>query len=124
TRGCTMNRPASLERVRPLPGMEARIGSLDWGHLYDHLDTDGACIIRGLLTDEECDKVAALYEDEELFRNKIVMARHGYGRGEYKYFRYPLPSIVAWLRTDVWPKLVPVANRWNEAMRIDVRYPE
>lgn len=119
-----MNRPARLERVRPLPGMEARIGSLDWDRLYDDLDTDGACTIRGLLTDEECDKIAALYEDEELFRSKVVMARHNYGKGEYKYFGYPLPSMVAWLRTHVWPKLVPVAHRWNEAMHIDVRYPE
>ena len=118
-----MSRLASLEPVRPPPGMEARADALDWDRLNDELYADGACVVGGLLTEDECDHAAALYEDEPLFRSKVTMARHGYGRGEYKYFRYPLPSIVAGLRTHVWPKLAPVANRWNEAMRIDVRYP-
>src|SRR5690606_27887538 len=69
-------------------------------------------------------ETGALYEDEPLYRSKVIMARHGYGQGEYKYFDYPLPSIVAGLRTHVWPELALVANRWNETMRIDVRYPE
>ena len=119
-----MSLTANLGQVRSVPGMEARIGGLDWDRLYDELDADGACVVKGLLTGNECDVGAALYADEQLFRSKVVMARHGYGEGEYKYFRYPLPSIVAELRTHMWPKLAPVANRWNKAMRIDVRYPD
>ncbi|HLU06687.1 MAG TPA: 2OG-Fe(II) oxygenase [Woeseiaceae bacterium] len=118
-----MSRTASLEEVRSLPGMEARVGALDWDYLCDGLDADGACVVRGLLSEDECDEASALYGDEQRFRSKVIMARHGYGEGEYKYFRYPLPSTVTELRTHVWPKLAPVANRWNEAMRIDVRYP-
>ena len=103
--------------------MEARVDALDWDCLCNNIDADGSCIIRGLLTVDECDQAAALYEEEQLFRSKVVMARHGFGKGEYKYFCYPLPPVAEQLRTLVWPKLVPVANRWNEAMRIDVRFP-
>ena len=119
-----MSRAASLQQFRPLSRIEARVGELDWDRLSENLDADGSCVIRELLTDDECDQAALRYEDEQLFRSKVVMARHGYGKGEYKYFRYPLPPMVAELRTFVWPKLAPVANRWNEAMRMDVRYPE
>src|SRR5690606_6774284 len=118
-----MSRAASLKEVRSLPGMEARVAALDWDRLHDELDADGACVVRGLLSEAECDETAALYADESFYRSKVIMARHGYGQGEYKYFRYPLPPLVAELRTHVWPKLAPVANRWNDAMRIDVRYP-
>jgi uncharacterized protein len=118
-----MSRAVSVRQERSMPGMEARVGALDWSRLNDELDGDGACIIQGLLSEDECDQAAALYDDEQLYRSKVIMARHGYGQGEYKYFRYPLPPIVAGLRTHVWPKLAPVANRWNEAMRINVRYP-
>jgi hypothetical protein len=65
-----------------------------------------------------------MYPDDAAFRSRVVMARHGFGRGEYKYFRYPLPDLVERLRTDMYPQLAPIANRWNEALRIDVRYPE
>ena len=118
-----MSRAASLKEARSLPGMEARVGALDWPRLHDQLDADGACVVRGLLSEDECDRAAALYEDEPLYRSKVTMARHGYGQGEYKYFRYPLPSMVADLRTHVWPEVATLANRWNEAMRIDMRYP-
>src|SRR5947208_7005330 len=67
--------------------------------------------------------MAGLYSRDELFRSRVVMASHGFGRGEYKYFRYPLPSPIAELRTAIYPNLVPIANRWNNALGIDVRYP-
>ena len=119
-----MNRVARISVSGPLAGMDARIGAEDWSRLAAELDADGWSSVPGLLMQEECDEVAALYENEQPFRSRVVMARHGYGKGEYKYFRYPLPGIVSRLRTDVWPKLAPIANRWNEAMRIDVRYPK
>jgi hypothetical protein len=77
-----------------------------------------------LLTPLECAALARLYPLDDHFRSRVVMARHGFGRGEYKYFGYPLPTIVAELRAAIYPRLAPVANRWNEAMGIDVRYPD
>jgi uncharacterized protein len=80
-------------------------------------------VIEGLLDPEECRAIAAMYDEEERFRSTIVMSRHGFGRGEYRYFAYPLPETMAELRTAVYPHLAPVADRWNEAMGIEVRYP-
>jgi hypothetical protein len=76
-----------------------------------------------LLTASECERISALYDDDEKFRSRIAMARHGFGRGEYKYFAYPLPARVAELRGALYARLAPIANRWNEAMGMSVRYP-
>ena len=89
----------------------------------DSLDQQGAAVIEGLLRPDECTAVAAMYGDETNFRSRIVMARHGFGRGEYKYFAYPLPDIVERLRREMYPRLVPIANRWHEAMSIATRFP-
>jgi hypothetical protein len=94
-----------------------------WERVYRDLDAEGNAVIKDLLASDECDEVRNLYQDENFFRSKIVMERHGFGRGEYKYFRYPLPELITTLRTSLYPHLVPIANRWNEAMRLDVRYP-
>ena len=94
-----------------------------WEWVYRDLDAEGNAVIKDLLASDECDEVRNLYQDEKIFRSKIVMERHGFGRGEYKYFRYPLPELVTTLRTSLYPHLVPIANRWNEAMGLDVRYP-
>jgi len=88
------------------------------------LDSYGATVLTELLSPGECASLAALYSDDQLFRSRVVMARHGFGRGEYKYFDYPLPDIIATLRTELYPSLAPFANRWNTVMAIDVRYPE
>ena len=80
-------------------------------------------MIEGLLTAAECDSVSTLYSIDDLFRSRVVMGRHGFGRGEYKYFGYPLPGFVAGLRKAIYPRLAPIANRWNEAMGIDTRFP-
>jgi uncharacterized protein len=80
-------------------------------------------MLERLLSPDECRALAGLYSDEPRFRSRVVMARHGFGRGEYKYFSYPLPRMVADLRSAFYPRLAPIANRWNAAMRIDVRYP-
>ena len=88
------------------------------------LDASGNAVLEGLLSPGECASLAALYPRSELFRSRIVMGRHGFGRGEYQYFAYPLPEIVAGLRSELYPHLAPVANRWNEALGAGVRYPE
>jgi uncharacterized protein len=87
------------------------------------LDARGNAMLEGLLSPDECRGLAALYPLDAMFRSRVIMARHGFGRGEYKYFNYPLPDIIAGLRTALYPPLAPIANRWNEAMSIDVRYP-
>ena len=98
--------------------------AIDWGRVSQDLDAYGSAVVERLLSPEECRDLIALYPVEDLFRSRVVMARHGFGRGEYKYFQYPLPDTIAGLRTAVYPRLAPIANRWNEAMGMDVRYPE
>ena len=97
--------------------------AIDWSHVTEDLNADGNAVITRLLSSDECDRVRALYEQPDLFRSHVVMERHGFGRGEYRYFRYPLPNLITELRTSIYPHLAPIANRWSEAMGSDVRYP-
>ncbi len=101
-----------------------RLAAIDWGQVGGDLDAQGWAVIRALLDAEACETAASLYEDERLFRSRVVMARHGYGRGEYQYFAYPLPPAVQQLRAGLYPPLAPIANRWNEAMGLTPRFPE
>jgi hypothetical protein len=102
----------------------ARVMAVDWPRVAADLDAAGWGQIPRLLSAEECGALAGLYDENERFRSRVVMARHGFGRGEYKYFAYPLPDPVGALRAAIYPHLAPIANRWNEAMRIDVRFPQ
>ncbi|WP_447601836.1 2OG-Fe(II) oxygenase [Nitrospira sp. Nam80] len=102
----------------------ARVKAVDWARVTFDLDARGSAIISRLLNPEECGLLASLYSSDELFRSRVVMERHGFGRGEYKYFTYPLPELVEGFRSALYPHLVPVANRWNEAMGVAVRYPD
>lgn len=97
--------------------------SIDWTQLADDLDHFGAAQVPGLLQADACRSLAALYTDDRLYRSRVVMARHGFGQGEYKYFAYPLPPVVQALRTAFYAPLADIANRWNQAMDIAVRYP-
>lgn len=99
------------------------IGCINWPRVTDDLNSHGFAVMPKLLGPAECRWVSGLYADDQRFRSRIVMARHGFGRGEYKYFTYPLPNQIAELRTALYPELANVANRWNEEMRVDVRYP-
>lgn len=103
--------------------LAAHVQELDWNRMSAALDAHGSAVIPGLITGEQCEAVARLYEREEIFRSRVIMGRHGFGRGEYKYFSYPLPDLVAGLRTTLYPHLAPLANRWNEAMGLAVSYP-
>ena len=102
--------------------LEARIAALDWTALADALDKNGYAATGPLLSPADCAALVESYAEENLFRRKVVMGRHGYGQGEYQYFAYPLPDFVAALRTAFYPPLAAIANRWNEALRIETRY--
>jgi len=101
----------------------ARVAALDWPAVAAALDREGWAILPGLLAASERDETAALYRQEGLFRSHVQMARHGFGRGEYRYFAYPLPPLVAGLRGALYARLAPVANRWHERMGRDERFP-
>lgn len=103
--------------------VEARVAAYDWKALTRDLDSYGCAVLPKLLTPEECGDIAALYNDESHFRSHIIMARYGFGKGEYRYFRYPLPELVGDVRTALYPRLAGVANTWNERMGMDQRFP-
>jgi hypothetical protein len=104
-------------------GVVTRVDALDWAGIAAELNAQGCAVLKRLLTSDECHDIAALYPDDARFRSRIVMGRHGFGRGEYKYFSYPLPDLIAQLRPVLYAHLHGIANRWNEAMGIDIRYP-
>jgi len=105
------------------PALAERVATLPWPDITGELDAQGAAVIEQLVTRAECDQLAALYRHDEPFRSRVVMARHGFGRGEYKYFAYPLPPLIAALRTALYPPLAPIANRWSTALGSEVQYP-
>jgi uncharacterized protein len=107
-----------------VPSIEDRLAALDWEQIAASLDEHGSAVIGPVLSAEECASLAATYGEDGRFRSRIIMARHGFGRGEYKYFAHPLPDLITSLRTALYPPLSGVANRWNEAMGVDVRYPD
>lgn len=99
------------------------VAAHDWGRIVAELDDQGFAVLEALISPEECRSIASLYPEDDRFRSRVVMARHGFGKGEYKYFAHPLPGLVAELRSAAYPHLAPIANRWNERMGIDLRYP-
>jgi uncharacterized protein len=103
--------------------IDARIAGLGWDEIASALDAHGCATTGPLLSADECTALSESYAADAPFRSRIVMSRHGFGRGEYKYFAYPLPEIVAALRTALYPPLAQIASRWNEAMGVEVAYP-
>jgi hypothetical protein len=114
----------TVTREVPSSCIAARVDVIDWVRAESDLDAQGCAVLKGLLAPDECRALAALYPDDAHFRSRIVMSRHGFGRGEYKYFSHPLPDLIAALRPALYAHLSDVANRWNEAMGIDIRYPD
>lgn len=112
------------KRCRPNGNTKTKEGvAIDWNRVSDDLDRRGSAVVEKLLPAAECDAIAALYADQRRFRSRVVMARHGFGQGEYQYFGYPLPAPIARLRTSLYPPLADIANRWNAAMHVPVRFP-
>ena len=105
------------------PRICERLAAFDWSGLAQALDANGAAVMGGLLTASACRELAGLYDDDALFRSTIVMARHGFGRGAYRYFDYPLPDMVQDLRTALYSRLAPIANRWRERLGKTPEFP-
>ena len=103
--------------------LSLRLARLDTSSLEGDLEAQGWSVLPDLLTAHQCDDVAGSYGEEEGFRSRVVMARYGFGRGEYRYFSYPLPSLIQQLRTALYPHLAPVANQWHERMGMNFRFP-
>jgi hypothetical protein len=101
----------------------ARLAAVDWEQAAADLDREGWTVLPGLLAPAECDATKALYGPSDIFRSHVRMARHGFGQGEYRYFAYPLPPLVEALRKALYPRLAPIANRWNRRLLLDVRFP-
>jgi hypothetical protein len=102
---------------------EDRLAEIDWTSVAGQLDAGGYAVIPSLLTRERCAAMAALYAQDQHFRKTVIMARHGYGRGEYRYLAYPLPDEIAALRTGLYPPLASIANRWQAALDRETRFP-
>jgi hypothetical protein len=117
-------RPPITSPASTVAPAEARVAAYDWQALTGELDNYGCAVLPKLLWREECCAIAALYADESRFRSHIHMARHGFGKGEYRYFKYPLPDLLGALRTSLYPRLAGVANEWNGRMGVDERYPD
>lgn len=115
--------PAKIDRAIRARTLSERLTAVDAAQLAAALDSDGYAVLPAMLAAAECAEIVALYNASRHFRSRVVMARHGYGQGEYQYFAYPLPPLIAELRSALYPLLAPVANRWNEAMGMAIRYP-
>jgi hypothetical protein len=109
--------------MRPPIEAAVRLAAADWPSLLAALDERGYAVVRGVLDPAECRDIATLYDDDAAFRSRVVMSRHNFGRGEYKYLRYPLPPLVAALREALYPQLAPLANRWHERLGLEARFP-
>jgi uncharacterized protein len=113
----------NIQSKSAAPSGAIRGTRIEGSRLADELNEQGFAVLEKLLSREECRSTASFYPDDNHFRSRVVMDRHGFGKGEYKYFGYPLPGIIGDLRTALYSRLVPIANAWNERMRLDLRYP-
>jgi uncharacterized protein len=117
---------STLEIKNPLKSkltVTESVDQIDWDRMASDLAEDGSAVTQRLLTPEECEGLTALYAQPDHFRSRVVMARYAFGKGEYQYFRYPLPNMIAELRTALYRHIAPIANGWNERMRIKTIYP-
>jgi hypothetical protein len=119
-----MNAPTNISLNPPVSeAAEVRVTQYNWKGLAEELSSHGCVVLEKLLSADECRQIAGLYPHEGYFRSHIDMARHGFGRGEYRYFKYPLPALIGNLREALYPRLANIANDWNARMKLDQRYP-
>lgn len=119
----TDSKPGANAQISDASDAVARIESLNWAQITNELNDQGNALLKNVLTPKECVALSTLYPNEDGFRSRVVMGQHGFGRGEYKYFSYPLPGIIQGLRTALYRELAPIANHWNKSMGIEVQYP-
>lgn len=120
-----MNARANLATAeRQDSAAKGRVAGYDWSRIKSDLNTYGAAPMEKFLTPKECTQVASLYMSEDHFRSHIIMARHGFGKGEYRYFKYPLPNLIAGLRAALYPQLASIANEWSERLGDAARFPD
>lgn len=100
-----------------------KIDEADWGSIGEAMHRNGYAILPKLLTEEQCEALKGAYEDQRLYRKTVVMARHRFGLGEYKYFKYPLPDLIQTIRSSIYPHLVPIANAWFAALKTGIQFP-
>ena len=117
-----MSRSAHARKAEP-NDIAHRVTALDWTRIAGELDAHGCATTGALLSADECATLSSRYDEEGIYRSRVIMARHGFGRGEYKYFSYPLPDTIAAMRAALYPPLAEVANRWNEKLGLDQRFP-
>jgi hypothetical protein len=117
-----MSRSAHARKPAPID-IAARVAAFDWERIAGELDAYGCATTGALLTSDDCVALSSRYDDDASYRSRVIMARHGFGRGEYKYFANPLPDLVAELRAALHPPLATMANRWNEQLGLDQRFP-
>jgi hypothetical protein len=118
-----MTRSAQARQPQAIDDIADRVAALDWAGITTQLESFGCATTGALLAPDECAEISSRYGEDSIYRSRVIMARHGFGRGEYKYFAYPLPDTVAALRAALYPPLAEVANRWNEQMSLDQRFP-
>lgn len=118
-----MSTQANVRPLRQATEPDDHVSRLDWASISSELEEQGSRVIGKLLSPKECREISALYARDAGFRSTIVMARHGFGRGEYKYLSYPLPELIETLRGALYARLAPIANGWNERLGIAMRYP-
>lgn len=104
--------------------LQQTLAKLDWGAIARELDASGSAVTPPILNADQCAQLISTYENDVLFRSRVVMARHGFGKGQYKYFAYPLPKLIASLRTALYERLAPIANNWEVMLGRDPRFPE
>src|SRR5262249_11258336 len=117
------SRSSTISSASAVMSAAARVAAYDWQALEVELDTYGCAVLPKLLSPKECRTIAALYSDESHLQRHCHMARHGFGKGEYRYFKSPLPALLGELRTALYPYLAGLANEWNRRLGIDERYP-
>ncbi|WP_236585276.1 2OG-Fe(II) oxygenase [Dyella sp. EPa41] len=118
------NRSALTNTHASMPSaLVAHIAATDWRGLEESMTANGYAVLPRLLGPEQCREIARFFNDEARFRSHIIMERYAFGRGEYKYFSYPLPEVIDCLRGSLYSRLAPIANRWHQAMRIKERFP-
>lgn len=115
--------PATVLAQAAPPSAAVRLAAADWPRLVADLDERGTAMLPGLFDRETCRAVAVSYADDSRFRSRVVMSKHGFGRGEYRYFAYPLPFDLASIRATLYARLAPLANRWHERMKRAARFP-